>query len=107
MVISNSISVAANSLSANIFEGEQFSFLTKTSLLVFRLSAAVTGMRLNFTVGGVSIADNALVSDSNRFPILPDDVLVTVGGQAGERLFATLRNTTGAAIVTEYALDIN
>jgi len=50
---------------------------------------------------------NALVSNSNRFPIAPDDVLVSgVGGRGGERLFLTLYNTTGANIIVQYVIEI-
>jgi len=99
-------SVLTNAVSTNIFSGLLFEFLSRNRVLVFRLSAAATGMYLTFTIGGVVVANDTLISDSNRFPIIPDDVLVRTGGRRGARLFATLRNSTGGTIVTEWALDI-
>lgn len=108
MVISSTISVAANTRSTNILAGEQFEFVPgRAALITVRLSAAATGVRADFQVGGEAIASNALVSNSNRYPITPDDVVIQgVGGRGGERLFLTLLNTTGAAIVVNYVLEI-
>lgn len=108
MVISSSISVAANTRTTNVFTGEQFEFIPgRAAIIKARLSAAATGVRADFQVGGESIITNALVSNSNRYPITPDDVLIdNVGGRGGERLFMTLYNTTGAPIVVQYVVEI-
>jgi len=99
-------SILTNETSSNIFTGNLFEFLSRNRRLVFRLSADATGIYLTFTIGGIVIVQDSLISDSNRYPIIPDDVLVTVGGRRGARLFATLRNSTGATIVVEWVLDI-
>jgi len=106
-VMTGSTSVLANVTSPNIFAGNLFEFLSRNRRLAFRLSSAATGIFLTFTIGGVVVAQDVLISDSNRFPILPDDLLVTVGGRRGARLFATLRNSTGGTLITEWVLDIN
>lgn len=61
---------------------------------------------MDFNVGGEQLAVDTLVPPTNRFPIAPDDTMVTTSGLRGERLFLTLRNTTGAAIVVQYAVEI-
>jgi hypothetical protein len=108
MVIASSTSVAANTRTTNILAGEQFEFIpSRVALITVRLSAAVTGVRADFQIGGEAVATNVLVSQSNRYPITPDDVVVQgVGGRAGERLFLTFYNTTGAAIVVQYVIEI-
>ncbi len=106
MIISRTDTIAANTASANILAGEQFEFLPRRSNVYLRISAAATGLYADILIGGVSVASGALVSDSNRFPITPDDNLASFGGRAGARLFVTLRNTTGAAITAETVLDI-
>jgi len=106
-VMTGSESITANTTSDNIFAGNLFEFLSKNSRLIFRLSAAATGIYLTFTVGGVTVAQDTLISDSNQFPIIPDDVLVTIGGRRGARLFATLRNSTGGTLIAKWVLDIN
>jgi len=106
MVISRSDTVAANVTSGNILAGEQFEFLPSRSNVFYRVSATAIGLFADILVGGRSVASGALVSDSNRFPIMPDDMLTSFGGLRGARLFITLRNSTGAAITAESVLDI-
>lgn len=105
-VMSGSETVLLNAVSPNIFANELFEFLSRNRRLTFRFSAAATGIFATITVGGTVVATEALISDSNRFPILPDDVLLAVGGRRGSRLFCTLRNSTGANIVVEWVVDI-
>jgi len=108
MVIANSTSIVANTRSSNLLSGEQFEFVPgRAALITVRASASATGIRLDFQVGGESIITNCLASNSNRFPIAPDDVLISgVGGRGGERLFLTAYNTTGAAITLQYVIEI-
>jgi len=104
--MTGSTSVLTNAVSPNIFAGNLFEFLSRNRKLIFRLSSAATGVFLTFSIGGVVVVQDSLISDSNRYPIIPDDVLVTVHGRRGARLFATLRNSTGGTLVTEWVLDI-
>jgi len=106
MIISDSVSVAANSRTANLLSGQQFEFLPARASVQLRASSAATGVRLDFNIGGEQLAVDTLVPPTNRFPIAPDDTLLTSSGGRGERLFFTLRNTTGAAIVVQYAVEI-
>ncbi len=108
MVISlPSVSIAADSTSANLFAGNLFETLPTRSVLILRLAGAATGLLCNFFVGGVAIAQAAAVPASNRFPISPDDVIAQVGGRGGEKVFLTVQNTTAAALVLNGAvLDI-
>jgi len=106
MLISGTVSVAANSTSTNVLRGEQFEFLSRNMGISLRAAAAATGISLNFLVGGVSIAQGALVAPTNRTPILPDDFLLSVGGLRGERMFLTFANSTVGAIVVNFMLDL-
>jgi len=106
MIISDSISVAANSRSANVLAGQQFEFLPARASIQLRASSAVTGIRTDFNVGGEQLAVDTLVPPTNRFPIAPDDTMLTASGVKGERLFLTFRNTTAGAIVVQYAVEI-
>jgi len=108
MVISSTVSVAANTRTNNVLAGEQFEFVPgRAALVTVRVSAAATGIRGDFQVGGESIITNALISNSNRYPVSPDDVLISgVGGRGGERLFLTFYNTTAGAIVVNYVIEI-
>lgn len=94
-----SLSVAANTATTNQLAGELYEFPPTNSAVRYYASAAAVGLRSTFNVGGAVIVNDAPVSQSNRFPVIPDDIVTEVGAFAGERLFLTFRNTTGAAIV--------
>ncbi len=93
------LSVAANSATTNQLSGELYEFISVDSAVRLLAAAAAVGLRATFNVGGVVVMNDSPVSQANRFPIQPDDLLVEVGAMAGERLFLTFRNTTGAAII--------
>lgn len=105
--ISVSTTVAANARSLNVLAGQQFEFVPAMSAITLRASAAATGLEADFNVGGLQVLASALVSDSNRFPVAPDDVLTEIGGDAGDRLFLSYLNTTAAAIVVRSVVDID
>lgn len=107
MVISRTgDSIAANSRSANLLAGEQFEFLPSRCLIRIRMSASAVGLRADFQVGGISIVVNGAVPGTNRFPVIPDDHLLEVGGNRGERLFLTVLNTTAGALTVNTVVDI-
>src|SRR6266700_5909075 len=106
MIISSTVSVAANARSANVFAGEQFEFAPSRAVCTLRLSAAATGVRADLLAGGEAIVVNALVSNSNRFPIIPDDNVASFGVYKGERLVLTFRNSTAGALVVNYVLEM-
>jgi hypothetical protein len=106
MIISDSITVAANTRSANVLAGQQFEFLPSRASVQLRASSAATGIRADMNIGGEQLAVDTLVPPTNRFPIAPDDTMLTTTGTKGERLFLTFRNTTGAGIVVQYVVEI-
>jgi len=106
-VISSQATVAANSPSGNVLAGNLFEFPARPTGIVVRISAAAVGMTATFSIGGVIIMEDVQVSDSNRFPQIPEDVLVGAGALPGERLFLNFRNTTGAAMVVKFVLDLS
>jgi hypothetical protein len=106
MLISDTISVAGNSRTANVLAGQQFEFLPARASVQLRSSSAATGVRADFNLGGEQLAVDTLIPPTNRFPIAPDDTMVTTTGTKGERLFLTFRNTTAGALVVQYAVEI-
>jgi hypothetical protein len=106
MIISDTVSVAANTRSANVLAGQQFEFLPARASVQLRAASAATGIRTDFNLGGEQLAVDTLVPPTNRFPIAPDDTMVTTTGVKGERLFLTFRNTTAGALVVQYVVEI-
>jgi hypothetical protein len=52
----------------------------------------------------VAVVNDQDISQANRFPIVPDDVVTSETGWG--RMVLTFRNTTGAAIIVNWAVDV-
>lgn len=106
-VMQNSVSVAANAVSANQLAGELFEFLSRPSRIALYATGSATGLNASLLVGGLSFANDQAISLQNRFPIVPDDFLVDAGGFPGERLVLTFRNTTAGALTAFWRVEVN
>jgi len=107
--ISGSISVAANSTSANVLAGSTFEFISQPSIVKLantQAGAAASDITGVFQIGGESLLQAGEVSDRSAFPTFRDDLFVEAGGQPGERLFLTYTNTTAGALIVSFLLDI-
>ena len=102
----SSVSVAANAVSANVLAGELYEFLPANAAVVVSVAGAATGLNCTFLAGGVTLVNDQAINLQNRFPIIPDDILTQEQIPAGARLLLTFRNTTGAAIVAFWRVDV-
>ena len=73
-------------------------------VLLAATSSAV-GINVTFLVGGVAIVNDQPISQANRFPILPDDI-VTALRRAKGRMVLTFRNTTAGALTVNASVDV-
>lgn len=105
-IISSSVSVGANAVSANVLAGEMFEFLPRTTIVAIYATTSATGLRATYSLGGEVQADDVGISEQNRVPVIPDDLLIKVGGRQGERQVLKFRNTTGGALTARYLLQI-
>ena len=104
--LQNSVSVAANAVSSNQVQGEQFEFLSRPSLLRLYNTGSAIGLNCTLLVGGRTVINDQPISLQNRFPITPDDFMGEAGGVAGERLILTFRNTTAGALTAFWRVEI-
>jgi len=99
-------SVAANASTANILDGKAEVYLSRNSMLTFWISAAAVGLLATILVGDSVVVDDQEVSNSNRFPIRPDDLFASSGGAAGDLVYVRIRNRTGGAVVLTTLVDV-
>jgi len=102
----NSISVAANAVSANVLAGELYEFLPGNAQVVLSVAGSATGLNVTFLAGGVSLINDQAINLANRFPIIPDDIITQEQIPGGARLLITFRNTTGGALVAFWRVDV-
>lgn len=98
------VSVAANSVSTNQVAGQIYEFLARRSMLVLAACASAAGINVTLLVNGVALVNDQPISQANRFPILPDDIVTREVGVG--RIVLTFRNTTGGALTVNWSLDV-
>lgn len=98
------VSVAANSVSANQVAGELYEFLNRPTVVTLLAAASAVGLRVTWLIGGVAVVNDQDVSQANRFPTVPDDIVTQERGLG--RMVLTFRNTTGATITVNWVIDL-
>lgn len=103
-MMQDSVSVAANSVSANVLSGQLYEGLPAGALVRLSATGSATGLRLTYICGVPLINDQAL-GLQNRFPLIPDDTIMT-NRVPGGRQVLTARNTTGGALTFFWRIDL-
>lgn len=101
----DSLSVAANAVSANVLAGQLYEFLGGPTSLVLSATGSAIGLRATLLVNGVALVNDQAIGLQNRFPLIPDDV-ITQELVAGGRMVLTFRNTTGGALTAFWRVDV-
>lgn len=99
------VSVAANAVSANQLSGQLYEFLDRPMPVLLAAASSAAGLNVTFLIGGVAVVNDQPVSQANRFPILPDDVVTAVRRGVG-RMVLTFRNTTAGALTVNWSVDV-
>lgn len=99
-------SVAANTLTKGIFQGQVHEYVQQPAVVRVFASAAATGLNISVSNGQDVIVVDQEVNAQNRMPIRPDDLFTEFGALPGDRVVIDERNTTGAAIVAQIVVDI-
>lgn len=100
----DSVSVAANSVSANVLSGQLYEFLPPGARVTVSVTGSATGLRMTL-INGVPLINDQAINLQNRFPIIPDDV-VHAGPVPGGRAVMTFRNTTAGALTAFWRVDL-
>ncbi|HEX9415046.1 MAG TPA: hypothetical protein VF916_16200 [Ktedonobacterales bacterium] len=98
------VSVAANATSTNQLAGQLYEFLDRPAKVMLSATSSAAGINATLLIGGVAVLNDQPISQANRFPILPDDIVTSEKGMG--RMILTFRNTTGGALTLNFAVDV-
>lgn len=101
----DSLSVAANNLSPNVLSGQLYEFIQAGANITFACTGSAIGLRASFTAGIPWIQDQA-INAQNRFPLIPDDIMLNTRVPGG-RLLLQFRNSTAGALTAFWRVDVN
>lgn len=100
----DSVSVAANSVSTNVLSGQLYEFLPEGTEVALSCTGSATGLRVTYICGAPLINDQA-IGLQNRFPIVPDDTMLSMAVPEGRQVL-TFRNTTAGAVTAFWRVDV-
>ncbi len=101
----DSVSVAANSVSANVLSGQLYEFVPNGTRVSLAVTGSATGLRATL-IANIPVLNDQAINLQNRFPLIPDDILYT-GTVRQCRLVLTSRNTTAGALTFFWRVDLS
>jgi len=101
----DSVSVAANAVSANVLAGQLYEFVPNGTRVALSCTGSATGLRATL-IANIPVLNDQAISLNNRFPLIPDDILYT-GTVRQCRLVLTSRNTTAGALTFFWRVDLS
>lgn len=101
----DSVSVAANGVSANVLSGQLYEFVPTGTKVTLSCAGSATGLRTTL-IANIPVVNDQAINLQNRFPIIPDDVIYQ-GTVRACRLVLTARNTTAGALTFFWRVDVN
>lgn len=104
-VMQDSVSVAANSISANVLSGQLYEFVPTGTRVTLSCTGSATGLRSTL-IANIPVMNDQAINLQNRFPVIPDDI-VFQGQVRACRLVLTARNTTAGALTFFWRVDVN
>jgi len=105
MTMQDSVSVAANGVSANVLSGQLYEFVPNGAAIQLAATGSATGLRCTL-IANIPVVNDQAIGLQNRFPLIPDDVMFA-GRVRSCRLVLTARNTTGGALTFFWRIDVN
>lgn len=103
--LQDSLSVAANATSENVLAQQLYRFVPSGTRVTLSVSGSAVGLRCTM-LNGVPVVDDQAVNITNRFPVIPDDVMTGFSAPGGE-LILRFRNTTAGALTIFWRVDLN
>lgn len=108
VVMQGSNAVGANGTNENVVSGQRYERAPYYGLGSLYCTGSAAGLTVELNVGGVSITPPTGVNTQNRFPVVPDDSLVSGWEFApGQLLQLRVVNTTGGALTFFWRVELN
>lgn len=108
VVMQNSVSIGAGATNENVLSGQRYERSPFPALGGLYVCGSATGLTAELNVGGRSVTPPTAVNTQNRFPVVPDDSLVT-DWEANEGELIQVRgvNTTAGALTLFWRVELD
>jgi hypothetical protein len=105
-IMTDTQSIAANTTIGNVLAGKSKEFVQEASVVTLSATGSAAGLMATLIIGEEIVMDDQDIGPGNRFPVVPDDVLVQGGAFPGDRIVVRMRNRTGGALTSWVRVDI-
>jgi len=105
-IMTDTQSVAANTTISNVVAGKSKEFVQEPSVVTLSATGSAAGLMGTLIIGEEVVMDDQDIGPGNRFPVVPDDVLVSGGAFPGDRIVVRVRNRTGGALTSWVRVDV-
>lgn len=107
VVMQSSVSVGANATNENVVSGQRYERPPFNAYGDLYCSSSATGLTAELNINGVSVTPPTSVNLQNRFPVVPDDVLVEDWeAPAGGLIQIRVVNSTGGALTFFWRVEL-
>lgn len=103
--MSSSVSVGANAVSTNQLAGLLEEFSRRRTRIRMGAVSSATGINVSMILNDKAVVNDQFISLANRFPVIPDDLVIDHLIPAGVRSVITFRNTTAGALTVIWVAD--
>jgi len=99
--------IAANTSNPNVLTGQRYERAPANCYGALYLTGSAIGLTAELNCGGISITPPVGVNIQNRYPVVPDDVLID-GWEIinGKLIQLTVTNTTGGALNVFWRVEL-
>jgi hypothetical protein len=99
--------IALNATNPNVLAGQRYERAPTNCYGALYITGSAIGLTAELNVGGISITPPTGVNIQNRYPVVPDDILVD-GWEVvnGKLIQLTVANTTGGALTVFWRVEL-
>lgn len=107
VTMQSSISIGAGATNENVLSGQRYERSPQDSVGALYTCGSATGLTAELNVGGRSVTPPTQVNTQNRFPVVPDDLLVDEWeAYNGELIQVRAVNTTAGALTLFWRVEL-
>lgn len=107
LVVQDSNSIAANATNANVIANTRLEFAPEDGMIDIYVNGSALGLDVRALIDGNEVIERTSVNAQNRFPVVPDDILMgSVEVLAGQKVTIEISNTTAGALTEFHRVEL-
>lgn len=107
-ILQMSAVVAGNTTTANVLAGTRMETAPKNGILDLYCTGSALGLQVEMFIAGANPLMKSSVNAQNRFPVVPDDLMLDDAGAGyAEKIQLSVTNTTGGSLTFFFRVELD